>query len=177
MNCQRAKQGLGLTTQLQIRMPSKRLLGHATGPLVALFALSGCAATHSGRADAATRFPAPVVASWATAGSMATGSSAPDTALWILRSNGLVEHREVRVRARDGAVSSNERLLMKSFWWHEQRKDTTGADSSLVICTSQRPSRNRQCGRVSVDTVAGGTRRLRWDGLTFRTQHWLFTER
>lgn len=165
------------------RPPSMRTLLRwpRTAPaLLALFLLGGCASAPRTAADAARRFPAPVAAAWAAPGRTAAGSTAPDAALWVLRPNGRVEHREVRLRMRDGIPTRTERLQLTAHWWREARKGGAGPDSSWVICTSQRPSRNRQCGRVTVDTMivdARPTRRLRWDGLTFRTQHWLFTER
>jgi hypothetical protein len=157
-------------------------LPRTASALLALFVLGGCAAAPRTRADAASRFPAPVAAAWATAGRTAAGSNAPDTALWVLRPNGRVEHREVRLRMRDGVPTRTERLQLTAFWWREARRGDAGRDTSWVICTSQRPSRNRQCGRVTVDSVPdtqrGGTRRrLSWDGLTFRQQHWTFLAR
>lgn len=171
---------LGALHSTTIRLnPMRNILRgpHTPAALLALVVLGGCASAPHTRADASTRFPAPVAAAWASAGRTAAGSAAPDTALWVLLPNGRVEHREVRLRMRNGVPTRTERLQLTASWWREARRDDAGADTSWVICTSQRPSRNRQCGRVSVDTVTGGRRRLRWDGVTFGSQHWLFTER
>lgn len=163
-------------------MPMLLRVPRTASALLALFVLGGCAAAPGTRVHAASRFPAPVAAAWATAGRAVAGSIAPDTALWVLRPNGRVEHREVRLRMRDGVPTRTERLQLTAYWWREARKGDASPDTSWVICTSQRPSRNRQCGRVTLDSVPdaqrGGTRRrLSWDGLTFGQQHWTFLAR
>lgn len=154
--------------------------GRLVSMLIVLVALSGCAGMRRTRADAPSRYPAPLVAAWATVSDSAKDGSTPDTALWIFRANGQVERREVRVRMNNGSTTTSEHSLNTASWWREHGPGIMSADTSWVICTSQRPGRNRQCGRVSIDTVsiaARATRRLRWDGLTFRSQRWVFTER
>ena len=132
-----------------------------------------------GTPAAAAEWPAALVGSWALVGRPARGSAMPDTTVWVLSPGGLLEHREVQVRVQGNALAARERAIATSRWWTKDRM--VDGVQTRVVCTSQRPSRNSQCAQVSIDTVtdaqAGPRRRLKWTGVTFRDQHWTFTER
>lgn len=151
--------------------------------VVGLGAVSGLGAC-SGRwptpgTPAATReWPAALVGSWALAGRAAQGG-VPDTTVWVVKPGGRLEHREVQVRPQGTSLGVRERVITASRWWTKDR--TVDGVRTRVMCTSQRPARNSQCARVTVDTVTDAQgeprRRFTWTGVTFHRQHWTFTER
>lgn len=87
---------------------------------------------------------------------------------------------EVRVRsAGDPRSLSSGRL----WWWIEDAPASTAPSDTgraAVLCVSQQPGRNRECGYVTVDSTGGvdrTRRRLSWIGKTFPTQRWSFVRR
>lgn len=131
-----------------------------------------------GTPAAAAEWPAAMVGAWALV-EPATRAGVADTTVWVLRASGALEHHEVQVRPRVGALAARERTVATSRWWTKER--AVGGLTTRVVCMSQQPGRNSQCAQVTIDTVpgAGGARlrRLTWTGVTFRTQHWTFMER
>lgn len=169
---------------LKARRPVWRMMrraGLSVMVLAVMSSLSACSGRwpQPGTPAAAAEWPAALVGAWALVGGTARGSSVPDTTVWVLSPGGLLEHREVQVRPQGNALAARERAISTSRWWTKDR--TVDGVQTRVVCTSQRPGRNSQCAQVTVDTVtdaqAGPRRRLTWTGVTFRDQHWTFTER
>jgi hypothetical protein len=102
-----------------------------------------------------------------------------DTTVWTLGPNGVLAHREVKVRERSGTLAARERAVATSRWWTKNRE--VDGRKMRVVCMSQQPGRNSQCAQVRIDTVSDARgaplRRLTWTGVTFRKQHWTFSER
>lgn len=148
--------------------------------LGALCTVGACSAPRPkpGTAAATAEWPPAWIGSWALV-ERGTRGGVPDTAVWALGPSGLLEHREVRVRRQGEALTARERAVAKSRWWTTKR--VVQGQRTQVMCMSRQPGRNSQCAAVSLDAVpdarGGSQRRLTWTGVTFRDQHWTFTER
>ena len=148
-----------------------------------LLATTACGASHFGLASAspeAQSWAAPLVGSWAvveaaTGRELAVTTTPRDTAVWQLGAGGRLRHGVAVVRS----ASTKERTTELAWWWVESQ--SVGGARIPVLCTSARPSRNRQCARIRLDTLTGPdgrpTKRFVWSGVTFKSQHWTFVER
>lgn len=162
-----------------LEMPTRNVLA-----MLAILAAAGCSTRQFGLASVGRQedsWAAALVGSWAfvepAAGSLAGTASPGDTAVWEIEREGRLRHLQVRARA--GETVADEREIQLAWWWVESRHG--GDVTERVLCTSARPSRGRQCGRITFDTVAApdahrGTR-MTWRGLTFKSQHWVFVRR
>ena len=149
--------------------------------LVLMIAATGCA-RRFGLASArpeAQPWASALIGSWALVDSpsssgQSAGTLPRDTAIWQIDRGGRLRHAIAARGTRD-----KERTTELAWWWVES-ESVAGAQVSL-LCTSVRPSRNRQCARIDLDTLADGegrvTKRFTWSGVTFKSQHWTFIER
>lgn len=153
--------------------------------LAILLTTTACSTHQFGLASAGPReatFAAELVGSWGmidAAGDKRADAAYADTAVWTIGPQGQLLHSQVRLRMRAGMLVADERDVQTARWWVKslERNSETGH----VLCTSARPGRGSQCGRITIDTTdaAGGGReaRLTWSGLTFQSQHWVFVRR
>ena len=149
--------------------------------LVLMMAATACA-RHFGLASArpeAQPWASALIGSWALvdspgASAESAGALPRDTAVWQIDRGGRLRHAVAPRDTRD-----KERTTELAWWWVES-ESVAGAQVPL-LCTSVRPSRNRQCARIDVDTVSRAdgrvTKRFSWSGVTFKSQHWTFIER
>ena len=149
--------------------------------LLLVIAEMGCAG-HFGLASAspeAQAWASALIGSWALVDSPGTGRKSAgtlprDTIVWQVGRGGRLRHAVVARGARE-----KERTTELAWWWVESGS-VAGAPVPL-LCTSARPSRNRQCARIVLDTLSRGdrrdTKRFTWLGVTFKSQHWTFIER
>lgn len=161
----------------------RRTCAHYWPALVLTLAATGCA-RHFGLASArleAQPWASALVGSWALVDSPSTsGESAStlprDTAVWHIDRGGRLRHA---VAARGEREREKERTTELAWWWVESQS-VAGAQVPL-LCTSVRPSRNRQCACIHLDTLSRAdgrvTKRFSWSGVTFKSQHWTFIER
>lgn len=155
--------------------------------LVAIIVLTttACSTHQFGLASAGPQeeaFAATLVGSWGmihAAGDNRADAAYADTAVWTIGAQGQLLHSQVRVRMRAGLLVADERDVQTARWWVKSTERNSGTEH--VLCTSARPGRGSQCGRITIDTLeaAGGRReaRLTWSGLTFKSQHWVFVRR
>ena len=153
--------------------------------LAILITTIACSTHQFGLASAGPQestFAAALVGSWGmidATGVKSADATDADTAVWNIDTSGRLLHSQVRVRMRAGTLVSDERDIQTARWWVKASESGDGTDH--VLCTSVRPGRGAQCGRVTIDTVvaASGRRdeRLTWQGLTFRSQRWVFVRR
>lgn len=159
-------------------MSTRKLLA-----MLAILATAGCSSRQFGLASVGPQqdpWAAALVGSWALVEPAVGLGGAPaqsDTAVWDIEREGRLRH--LRVRARAGEPVADEREIQLAWWWVEPGHG--GDVTERVLCTSARPSRGRQCGRITFDTIATpGERpgaRMTWRGLTFKSQHWVFMRR
>lgn len=155
--------------------------------LVTILAVVACGKPPFGLTSAKPQeegWAAALIGSWALVDSandrLLNATAAPrDTSVWDITAGGRLRYAEVRVRTRQDRLVADEREIQTAWWW--LKSHTVDGAIEHILCTSTRPGRGRQCGRVSVDTATiSGTRpvkRLTWSGLTFKSQHWAFVER
>ena len=153
--------------------------------LAILLTTTACSTHQFGLASAGPReeiFAAALVGSWGmidAPGDKRTDAAYADTAVWTIGPQGQLLHSQVRVRMRAGMPVADERVVQTARWW--VKSPERNSETGHVLCTSARPGRGSQCGRITIDTsdATGGGRetRLTWSGLTFRSQHWVFVRR
>ena len=162
-----------------LEMPTRNVLA-----MLAIMATAGCSTRQFGLASAGRQedpWAAALVGSWAfvepAAVSHGGTAAQTDTAIWDIERQGRLRH--LQVRTRPGKSVADEREIQLAWWWVEPRHG--GDVTERVLCTSARPSRGRQCGRITFDTIAtpgaGPGARMTWRGLTFKSQHWVFVRR
>ena len=118
---------------------------------------------------------------WSAPQQLGPGRTAPDTVVWALGEQGAMRRVEVRLRS---SAAPRELAGGRVWWWTEEKSAAVlpaESGAPLVLCISQQPGRNRQCGYVTVDSAASassrGGRRMTWVGKTFPQQRWSFVER
>ncbi|MBX9857161.1 MAG: hypothetical protein K2Y26_16655 [Gemmatimonadaceae bacterium] len=153
--------------------------------VLASVAVTGCGTRwpRAGSEAATRRWPATLIGEWSAPQRLAPGRTAPDSVVWALGAQGVMHRVEVRVRnpASPRSLSSG-----RLWWWIEDAPGGTStadpgrAGRTTVLCVSQQPGRNRECGYVTLDSTGGTDRthlRLTWTGKTFPTQRWSFVGR
>lgn len=123
-------------------------------------------------------WPINMIGSWALV-ERTPRARVADTTVWILGAAGVLEHPEVQVGARGGALATRERAIATSRRWTQER--VGDGRKVRVVCVCRQHGRNSECAPVTSDTVLGARgappRCLTWTGVTFRDQHWTFAER
>ena len=155
-------------------------------PVLGALAAAGCGTGHFGLAGAPPRetgWAAALVGSWAFVDGRESSLREPaalgDTAVWHLEPSGQLRHSRIHVRMRAGVAVAEESDIGSARWWVEARE--VDGRTAEILCTSARPGRGSQCGRITIDTVsiagAPSKERLRWSGVTFKSQRWVFLKR
>ena len=171
----------------RFRIELRALAGSRRLLLAFLVAAVGCASRRVGVASAAPNtavLASALVGSWALLdadfdSARRSPGSPHDTAVWHIEADGRLRHTQVRVLKRGERNVASERSLSRAIWWVESR--SLGGAAVPVLCTTPRPGRGYQCGRVTVDTATSAEgrslQRLTWSGVTYVSQRWSFLAR